>query len=101
MAGCLVLVEAHPVGADVAGVADGDAEPIRGLAEGIHHLEGRGFLALQSVGIQGVHQRDGVLVRHLTNDRQGPVKVALHGQDFRAVEQGLGQLALGHIAIGD
>ena len=101
MAGGLVFVEAHPVGADVAGVAHGDAQPIGGLAQGIHHLEGGGFLALQAEGVHRVHQGDRVLVRHFLHDRQGPVEVALHGQHFSAVEQGLGELALGHIAIGD
>ena len=78
MACGLVLVEAHPVGADIAGVADGDAEPIGCFTQGIHHLKGGGFLPLEPVGIEGVHQGDGVLIRHFANDGQGPVKVALH-----------------------
>ena len=100
-AGGLVLLETHPIGADVAGVAHGDAEPIRRISQGIHHLKGGGFLALEPERVERVHQGDRVGVGHLAHDRQGPVEVALHGQDFGAVEQGLGQLALGHVAIGN
>ena len=99
MAGLPVFVEAHPVGADVAGIAHRDAEPVGGVAEGVDHFEGRRFLALKPVGVEGIHQGDRVGVGHLPNDRQGPVEVALHRQHLGAIEQGLGQFSLGHVAI--
>ena len=100
-AGVSVFLESHPVGADVARIAHGDAEPIGGITQFIHHLKGRRFLAFQAIGVEGIHQGDRVLIGHLAHDAQGPVKVAAHSQHLGAIEQGLRQFPLGHIAIGD
>ena len=101
MARLLVLLEAHPVGGDVAGVAHGNAQPIRGITEGIHDFKGSCFLALQAVGVHRIHQRHGVFLRRFANDVESPVKVAADRQNFGAVDERLGQLALGHITIRD
>ena len=43
---CVVLLVAHPVGGDVAGVADGKAVRVRRDAEGVDDLERGGLLAV-------------------------------------------------------
>ena len=58
-------------------------------------------MALQSVGVHRIHQGDRIFVGNFLNDRQGFVEVALDGDYLGAVEQGLGQFSLGHIAIWD
>ena len=57
-----VFDEAAPVGRDVAGVADGQAERVGGVAERVDDLEGGGLLALDAVRVDGVDERDRVLL---------------------------------------
>ncbi|MBA7592967.1 hypothetical protein ES708_35172 [subsurface metagenome] len=57
----MVLLEALPVGGDVARVAHGDEEIVGGFAQIIDNLEGGGLLPLDAVGVERVDQRDGVL----------------------------------------
>ncbi len=67
----------------------------------VHHFEGGRLLALEPVGVEGVDQGDGVALGHVADDGQGPVEVALHRQHLGTVEKRLGQLPLGHIAVGN
>ena len=97
--GVPVLLEPHPVGTDVAGVAHGNTQPVRSISQDVHHFEGRRFLSLEPVGVDGVHQGDGIAPRQVLGEGKGLVEVALNGQHFGAVQQSLGQLALGHVAI--
>ena len=95
----MILLEPHPVRRDVSGVAHRDAQPIRGVTQGIDQLKGCCFLSLQPVGIHRIHQSDRVLVRNFTHDVQCTVEVSANRQHFSAVDQSLRQFALGDIAI--
>ena len=101
MARLSVFIEAHPIGADVAGIPHGNTQPIRGLSQGIHHLEGCRFLALQPIGVHRIHQGDRVLICNIANNGEGGIEVALDGNHFGSIKQGLGQFPLGHVAIGN
>ena len=76
VASLLIFLESHPVGADVAGIPHGDAQPVGGIAQGVNHFEGRSFLTLKAVRIEGVDQGDRIAICHFTNDGQGPVEIA-------------------------
>ena len=101
MAGFPVFVEAHPVGADVAGIPHGNAEPIGGFAQGIHHFKGCRFLPLEAIGVHRIHQGDRVLICYVANNGEGGIEVALDGNHLGSIKQGLGQFPLGHVAIGN
>ena len=97
----LVSVEAGPVGGDVAGVADGDGQDVGRPAEVVADLEGGRRLAVDPVRVDVVDQRDRVflLLGHLADNRQRLVEVALDGDDLRAGDERLDQLAQGDLAL--
>ena len=97
----LALAEAAPPRGDVAGVADGDRERTRRLAELLDHLEGRGLLALDPVRVDRVHELDRVLLRKLADEGERVVEVASDRDHARAVHQRLGELADRDLALGD
>ena len=55
----VILLEAGPIGGDVSGVADRQAQPVRGCPEHVADLEGGAFLALDAVRVERVDQADG------------------------------------------
>ena len=61
------LLEALPVGGDVAGVADRDAQRVE-LAELLDDLERRGLLALEPERVDRVDERDRVARRELAHE---------------------------------
>ena len=58
----VVLLEPGPIGGDVAGVADRQAQPVRGGPQHIADLEGGALLALDPVGVERVDQADGMFL---------------------------------------
>ena len=100
-ASCLVFVESHPVGTDVASIANGDAEPIWRFSKGFYNFKGCCLLALEAVWIDRIHQGDWILTGHVLHNCKRPIKVALDGNNLGAIEQGLGQFSLGNVAIWD
>ena len=97
----MVGAVAHPVGGDVAGVADGDAVQVRSVTQLIDDLKGGGLLAFQAVGVDGVDERDGLAVADGAGEGEGVVEAAVDGEDAGAVGDGLSELALGDGAGGD
>ena len=97
--GLLVFLEAHPIGGDVAGIAHGNAEPVRSITEGIDDFESSCFLALQSVGVHRVDQRHGVFLRGFADDVQSAVEIAADGQNLSAIDEGLSQFSLGDVTV--
>ena len=79
----VVLGVAAPVGGDVAGVADRDAEHVGRLAELVADLEGAGLLALDPVGVDRVDERHPptrpALIDQPTDDLQRFVERAIDG----------------------
>src|SRR5699024_2902672 len=94
-----VLLVAHPVSGDVAGVAHRQDVDVRGAAEGVAHLEGRGLLSLQTVGVDRVDELDRVLGVQLAGDLEAVVEVPLDLHQLRPVDDGLGELAGGDLAL--
>ena len=93
------LLEALPVGRDVAGVADRDAQPVD-LAELLVDLERGRLLALEPERVDRVDERDRVAAGELADDLERLVEVAAQRDDARAVHQRLGELARGDLALG-
>src|SRR4051794_15084597 len=93
------LLKALPVGGDVAGVADRDAERVE-LAQRVEQLEGRGLLPLQPERVDAVDERDRVAPADLAHELERLVEVAAQGDHARAVHQRLGELAGGDLALG-
>src|SRR5436309_2935271 len=77
------------------------SRPATGVAEAVDDLEGGRLLTLEPVGVHGVDQRDGVLGGQLPDDGEGLVEVALDLDHLGPVDQRLGQLAEGDVALGD
>ena len=96
-----VLLVAHPVGGDVAGVADGQQVVVGSVAEEVADLERRGLLALEAHRVDRVDQRDRVVLRQPARDVEAVVEVAADHDDLGAVHDGLGHLAGGDLALGD
>ena len=71
------------------------------VAEGVDDLEGGRLLALDAVRVDGVHERDRVLLADVAREPQGVVEVAADVEDARAVGDRLGQLALRDVAVRD
>ena len=99
--GEVILREASPVGGDVAGVADGNREDVGRLAEHVDDLEGAGLLALDAVGVDRVDDGDRQVLGQFARQVERLVEVAADLQHLRAVDDGLGQFALGDLALGD
>ena len=76
-----VVAEAHPVGADVAGVADRDGQHVRRATEVVADLEGGGLLALEAERVDRVDQGHRVvfLFGERAHDRERLVEVAVDG----------------------
>ena len=96
-----VLAETGPIGGDVPRVAHRQAQPIGGVPQRVANLEGRRFLPLDAVGIDGVDQRDGVAVGDFHHHRQGVVEGAFDLHYLRAVGHRSGQFSGGHLPLGD
>ena len=71
VAGREVLAVAHPVGGDVAGVADRQAVDVGRVAERRHDLERGRLLAVQPVDVDRVDQRHRVVQRQLGRPAPG------------------------------
>jgi hypothetical protein len=85
-AGLAPLLEASPVGGNVAGVADGQGEGIRRAAQRLADLEGSRLLALDAVGVYGVDEGDvAKLVGGPLGELQCRVEVSLDLDYLRAV----------------
>ena len=91
--GILVLPVPLPVRNDVAGVAHRHAMYVGGITQNVDHLERTSFLALNSIGVYGVHHRHRLCFRQLTHERQRAVEISPYLHDFCAVHERLGQLA--------
>jgi len=94
------LDEALPVGRDVAGVADRDAERIQAPVEVVEQLERGGLLPLQAKLVDGVDERDRVVLGERPDELERLVEVAAQGDHAGAVHQRLGELAGGDLAVG-
>ncbi|MBA7571313.1 hypothetical protein ES708_13072 [subsurface metagenome] len=97
----VVLLKALPVGGDVAGVAHGDEEMVGSFTQIIDNLEGSCFLPLDTVGVERVDQRDGVLLGESEHYLQSLVEVAVDSHDFSPVDNRLSHLAQRNLAFGD
>ena len=64
--------EALPVGGDVARVADRDAAARRARAELLEDLERRGLLPLEAERVDGVDERDRMVLGELAHERRAP-----------------------------
>ena len=95
-----VLDVAPPVRRDVAGVADGQAVHVGGVAEHVEDLERRGLLALDAERVDAVDERDGVVLGQVAAQVEAVVEVALDLQQLRAVHERLGELAERDLALG-
>ena len=60
---------------------------------------GAGLLALEAELVDGVDERDRVVVGERAHERQRLVEVAAQRDDARAVHERLGELALGDLAL--
>ena len=101
--GGAVVAEAHPVGADVAGVADRDREEVGRPPQVLADLERGGLLALEPVRVDRVDERDRVLGPAPVSSRtiaQRLVEVAVDGEHPRAGGLRLEQLAGRDLALG-
>ncbi len=94
------LGEAAPVGGDVAGVADRDAERVELGLELLEQLEGGRLLALDAQLVDRVDERDGVALDEFPHELQRGVEVGLERDHASAVDQRLGELAGGDLALG-
>src|SRR6185437_13821050 len=88
-------------GGDVARVADRQAVDVGGVAERVHDLERRRLLALQTVRVDRVDQRDRVVDGQLAGQLEAVVERPVDLQQLRAVNQRLGELADRDLALGD
>mmetsp|Transcript_13167 Transcript_13167/g.44609 ORF Transcript_13167/g.44609 Transcript_13167/m.44609 type:complete len:517 (+) Transcript_13167:425-1975(+) len=94
-------VEALPEGVDVAEVARGHHAEVGPLpVELLEDLDGRGLLALDAQGVEGVGQVDGHLLDHLLDELHAAVKVCVHLDHGCAVGDRLEQLGGGDLAPG-
>ena len=75
-----ISLEAAPVGGDVAGVADGDAERVEVAFEVLVDLEGGRLLAFDAELVDGVDERDRVRVGQLAHERERVVEVAVRAR---------------------
>ena len=99
-----VLAEAAPVGRDVAGVADRDGQVVGRVAEVLADLEGGGLLALDAVGVDGVHERQRMVGSGVSESsrttRSASSKLPSTGDDAGARGLRLEELAGGDAAAG-
>ena len=95
-----VFAVPHPVGGDVARVADGQDVDVGGVAQLVDDLEGGRLLALEPVGVDRVDERHGVGLGQLPDDAQAVVEIAVHGDERRAVDDRLRQLPRRDLARG-
>ena len=70
-------------------------------AQFLDDLEGRGFLSLQAIGIDGVDDRDRRLMRHLFHEFHAGVEVALNLDHDRTMDHRLRQFAERDLAVRD
>ena len=95
------LTETLPVRGDVAGVTHGQGQRVGWISESFRDLEGRGLLALYTVGVYRIDQRD---VAELLGDPLGElqrrVEVALDLDYPRPVREDLYSLAQRYLARG-
>jgi hypothetical protein len=89
------------VGRDIAGITDGQAMEVRGTPQFIDNLEGGGFLSLQAVRVNGVHDGDRCMVSDLLDQRHADIKITTYLDHYRAVDHRLGQFAQRDLAFRD
>src|SRR5688572_7151931 len=93
------LTEALPVRGDVAGVPYRQGHRVGRISEGFRDLEGRGLLALYTVGVHRVDQGDvAELLGDPLRELQGRVEVALDLDYPRPVREDLHSLAQRYLA---
>jgi hypothetical protein len=73
---------------------------VGGVPEQVDDLEGSGLLALQPDRVDGVDERDGVVPGEPLGHLEAVVEVAAHHDDLGAVQDRLGHLAGGDLALG-
>ena len=66
----IILFEPRPIGCDIARITYRQTQPIRRGFEHITNFKRRCLLSLNAIGIDRIHQSDGMLVRDLHNHRQ-------------------------------
>ncbi len=90
----VVVQEAGPVGADVAGVADRDGEDVRSPAQVVADLERRRLLTGEPIRVDRVHERHrvGIAGGELADDPQRRIEVAVDRHDPRPGDERLEQL---------
>src|SRR2546422_6868 len=95
----VVFAVPTPVRGDVPGVADGDQVVVGCAAELVHDLERGGLLPLEPERVHRVHECHRVPLGDPPDDRQRLVEVTVHGEDLRAVDRRLRELAEGDRAL--
>jgi len=93
------LAKALPVGGDVAGVADRNAQRIQ-LPQLVEQFEGGGLLALEAKLVDGVDERDRMAIDEFAHERERLVEVAAQRDDARAVDQRLASLPVAILPSG-
>ena len=71
------------------------------VAERVDDLERRGLLALDAIGVHGVHELDRVALGELAGRDEAVVEVAVDLEQARAVRDRLAQLAHRDLAVRD
>ena len=92
------LFVAHPVGADVARIADRQDVNVGRVAEHFDDLERRGLLALETIRIDRIDDGDRLGLADLAHEPQRVVEIAVDGHDLRAIHEGLRELAESDLA---
>src|SRR5215213_895677 len=96
------LLEALPVGGNIARVPHRDCQGVRRVAQSFANLECRRLLALDAVGVHRVNEGDGPeFVRRSPGELQSRVEVALYLDDLRAVGENLDGFAQRDLAHRD
>ncbi len=89
------------MGGNIASIPHREGVIVRGVPQGLDDLEGRGLLALQAVGIDGIDQGNGGVGCHLLDDLHTRIKISADLQDHGAVHHGLGELTQGNLSLRD
>ena len=94
--------EALPQGADVAEIAARDDYPIRHLpVELLHQLDADGLLPLDAQGIHRIGKVNAVAGTDFLHEGHAAVEVCIQRQRQGAVGDGLNQLGVGYLALGE
>ena len=94
----LILFITGPVGADVAGVADGYRVPVGSLAKRFADLPGAAPLSPETIGVDRVDDRISLFFSGFARHFERAVKVAVDGNDRSSVHKSLGQLSQRHLS---